>query len=280
MGRGPIAVSAARHPTTATWSVPAARTDARLHRVGFIVTHAAAGVLLFEVVRLAVAFVAWPARVGVDYELHWTAAARWLSGGGFYLPQQFAGPYSIHLGVAQDLLYPPVILWLLVPFLYLPAVLWWAVPIGLIAGSMIRLRPASWTWPVFAVLMLFPYSWQQFLWGNPSIWVLAFASLGAAFGWPTVLVLLKPTLAPFALLGTNRRSWWVALGVFALLCLPFGAMWLDWLRAAVINPTNGGVTYSLPYVPVMCVPLVAWLGSTTKQPARAAERFTWHRTRQ
>jgi hypothetical protein len=268
----PIAVSAAHHPTTATQIALAARTDARLVRTGRVVTRVAVGVLIFELVRLAAAFVVWPTSVGVDYELHRTAAASWLSGSGFYLPHQLAGPYSIHFGMAYELLYPPVILWLLVPFLYLPAVLWWAIPIGLIAASMIRLRPASWTWPVFALLMLFPYSWQEFLWGNPSMWVLAFASLGAAFGWPGVLVLLKPTLAPFALLGINRRSWWVALGVFGVMCLPFGSMWLDWLQAAVVNPTNGGLTYSLPYVPAMCIPLLAWLGSTTTQQARVAQR--------
>ena len=48
----------------------------------------------------------------------------------------------------------------------------------------------------------------------------------------SVLVFLKPTLAPFAFFGANRRSWWVALGALGLVSLLFLPMWLDYLAAS------------------------------------------------
>ena len=56
--------------------------------------------------------------IGVDYLLYRDAAARWLAGGPFFEPYQLAGPYPISAG---DILYPPVALWLFVPFTVLPA---------------------------------------------------------------------------------------------------------------------------------------------------------------
>ena len=64
---------------------------------------------------------------GVDFLLYRDAAARWLAGGPYFEPYQLAGPYPITAG---DVLYPPVALWLFVPFTVLPAVLWWAIPIA------------------------------------------------------------------------------------------------------------------------------------------------------
>ena len=224
-----------------------------------VVLRVALGVLVCEVVRLGWAFWAFPHAVGVDYQLYMGATAQWLHGGPFYLPGQLAGPYTIDMEVAGVILYPPVALWLFVPFLYLPAVLWWAVPIGLATWSLWHLRPAPWAVAAIAGLMLFPSSWQGLLTGNPAMWILAASSLATLYGWPAVFVLLKPTLAPFALFGIRRRSWWVALGAFALLSLPLGGMWLDWLHVG-FNATNGGILYSLGYVPTMLVPLAAYVG--------------------
>ncbi|MEO5966538.1 MAG: hypothetical protein ABIR11_13830 [Candidatus Limnocylindrales bacterium] len=215
--------------------------------------------MIFGTIWLSWSLLSTPG-IGIDRTLYMSATERWLSGGGFYLPDQLTGPYVIHLGIARDVLYPPILLWLTVPLFYLPPILWWAIPMGATMWGLIRLRPAPWTWPLILGLALFPASWLQFAWGGPSMWVLAFGALGAAYGWPAVLILIKPTLAPFALFGANHRSWWAALGILALLSLPFGTMWLDWIRAAVVNPTNGGFMYSWAYVPAMCVPVVAWLG--------------------
>ena len=87
---------------------------------------------------------------------------------------------------------------------------------------------------------------------------------------------MKPTAAllPFGFFGADRRSWRVALLVFALACLPFGWLWWDWLRAAIINPTNGGLLYSVGYIPVMCCPLVAWAASSRYGPDLLPVRTT------
>ena len=49
---------------------------------------------------------------------------------------------------------------------------------------------------------------------------------------PAVFALLKPSLAPFALFGASRRSWWIALAVLVAFSVPFGALWADWLAAS------------------------------------------------
>jgi hypothetical protein len=74
-------------------------------------------------------------------------------------------------------------------------------------------------------------------------------------------VLIKPSLAPFALFGVNRRSWWLGLGLLILLSLPFGALWADWV-ASVLNSRGGGVLYSALEIPMLLLPLIAWLGRT------------------
>ena len=84
-------------------------------------------------------------------------------------------------------------------------------------------------------------------------------ALGVVYYWPSVFVLLKPSLFPFALFGANRRRWWLALAVFVAMCLPFGPMWADWVTT-LVNSTGGGLLYSTLEVPMLLVPLVAWFG--------------------
>ena len=95
---------------------------------------------------------------GVDFQLYRDVTNRWLAGGPFFEPYQVAGPYDIRAG---DVLYPPVALWLFVPFAAgagaiaaLAAVVsaaWWALPLGATAASVWRLRPkpAFWPWIAF-----------------------------------------------------------------------------------------------------------------------------------
>lgn len=244
--------------------VLAHRPPLRLARVRGLVRHTVALVSV-ALITVWVAMIAamlitgWAGPVaGVDYRAITGAASHWLTTGHFYQPWQLAGPYAIQYGHSLDVLYPPVVLWLVVPFVYLPAFVWWAIPAAATAWGLWRLRPGPWTRSVLFILSLWPWSIGVWLWGNPTMWVLAGESLGLAYGWPAILVLVKPTLAPFTLVGVRRRSWWIALGVFMLACLPFGALWGDWLRAAVFNPTNGGLGYSIPNVPYMVMPLVAW----------------------
>ena len=193
---------------------------------------------------------------GVDFLLYRDAAARWLAGGPYFEPYQLAGPYLITAG---DVLYPPVALWLFVPFTVLPALLWWVVPIAVTAWSMWRLRPAPTWWPLIALCIAWPTTLLKTWTGNPVMWSVAAMAFGVAYWWPSVFVLLKPSLFPFALFGANRRRWWIALAVFIALCLPFGSMWADWVTT-LANSTGGGLLYSTLEVPMLLIPLVAWFG--------------------
>jgi hypothetical protein len=205
--------------------------------------------------------------LGVDFTLYRDVAARWLAGGSYFEPYQLAGPYEIRAG---DVLYPPVGLWLFVPFAVLPAVaawlLWWAVPIGATGWAIWRLRPRPAAWPLLALCLAWPTTLLKTWTGNPVIWCVAALALGTLYRWPSVFVLLKTSLFPFALFGANRRSWWLALGGLVLLSLPFGALWGDWV-ASVVNSRGGGVLYSTLEIPMLLLPLVAWLGRTAREPA-------------
>ena len=195
---------------------------------------------------------------GVDFDLYRGAATRWLADGTFFEPYQLAGPYGISAG---DILYPPVALWLFVPFTFLPGVFWWAIPLGLTARVVGFLRPEPRVWPLIALCLAWPTTPLKIWTGNPVIWAMAAVALGTIYRWPSVFALIKPSLFPFAMFGANRRSWWLAVAAFAALSLPFGAMWADWV-ASVVNSRGGGVLYSALEIPMLALPLVAWLGRT------------------
>ena len=241
------------------WVADLFADERRLRRVAAVVSVA---VFALPLVFVAVTPRALEQPVGVDYQLYRDAAARWFAGGSFFEPYQLAGPYSISAG---DILYPPVGLWLFVPFTFLPAalaaVLWWAIPLGATAWAVWRLRPGPRAWPLIALCLAWPTTPLKVWTGNPVIWAVAAVALGTLYRWPSVFALLKPSLFPFALFGANRRSWWLALAGFAALSIPFGPLWADWL-ASVVNSRGGGILYSALEVPMLLLPLVAWLGRT------------------
>lgn len=193
---------------------------------------------------------------GENFAIYREAAARWLGGGGYFLPDQLAGPYTVLEG---HVLYPPVALVLFVPFTALPAALWWIVPLGIIAWRVVALRPSPWGWVGIAACIAFPMTVQNVHAGNPLMWVAAFMALATRWPWVSALILVKPTLLPFALFGVRHRSWWVALGVFGLVSLVFWPLW--WEYIAVIRNARGplvSLLYSLKDVPLMLIPLIAW----------------------
>ena len=202
--------------------------------------------------------------LGVDFVLYRDVAARWLAGGPYFEPYQLAGPYEIRAG---DVLYPPVGLLLFVPFAVLPPALagplWWAIPLGATAWAIWTLQPRPIVWPLLALCIAWPTTLLKTWTGNPVIWCMAALALGTIWYWPSVLVLLKPSLAPFALFGANRRSWWLALAALVLVSLPFWSLWADWV-ASVVNSRGGGVLYSTLEIPMLLLPLVAWLGRTRR----------------
>jgi hypothetical protein len=121
-----------------------------------------------------------------------------------------------------------------------------------------RFRPAPWTWPILAILVAWPAQVGTILFGNSNMWAIAAFAGGLAFGWPGMLLVLKPSFAPFALAGMRRRSWWVAallLGALSLVMLP---LWVDYVVA--IRNSDVSPAYSFGNVPPMLIPVVAWLG--------------------
>ena len=199
---------------------------------------------------------------GVDYRLYVDAATSWLHGGSYFQAYQLSGPYQISAG---DILYPPVALLLFIPFTLLPAILWWLIPAAAIGWCLVRLRPARLAWPILAACVAWPTTPLKILTGNPVMWAVAALAMGVVYAWPSVLVLIKPSLFPFALFGSRTRRWWLALALFAVASLPFGSLWVDWAHS-VLNSQGGGITYSSLEIPMLAFPLVAWLGRTEARP--------------
>jgi hypothetical protein len=207
-------------------------------------------------------------RPGVDFELYRDATSRWLSGGSFYEPYQLAGPYDISAG---DILYPPVALWLFAPFAAVGtsplaavfAVLWWAIPLALTACAILVLQPRPLVWPLLALCASNPTTLLKTWTGNPVLWSMAALAVAVVTSsrFTAPFVLLKPSLAPFAVFGVRRRSWWGGAVVLAVLSLPFvlTGLWGEWLRA-LANSRGGGLLYSSLEAPMLLLPLVAWLG--------------------
>jgi hypothetical protein len=194
---------------------------------------------------------------GVDFHQYLDHVARWQATGQLYLPRQLAGPTTVMDG---DPLYPPTVLWLLLPFRVLPEPIWWLIPLPIIAWTLIRLRPAPWTWPLLALIALWPRTPALIYYGNPGMWMVALICLALWRPWAGPLILLKPSLAPFALLGFGRRSWFIALAVVVAASIPFGSLWLDYLT--VLRNSNVPLTYSLLDLPLALAPVIAFVGRT------------------
>lgn len=195
--------------------------------------------------------------VGIDARIYFDAAQAWLREGQWYLPRQLAGPYGIEYG---DVLYPPTLLYLLLPFQLLPMALWWIIPVSATTIALWSIRPPRWSWPVLVLCLAWPMSVEQLIKGNPVLWVVAVESVCLARGWPLTLVLIKPSLAPFALVGIRRRSWWLLLGLLVLATLPFRDLALAYPEV-ILNSRGGGLLYSVRDVPLLLLPVIAALAA-------------------
>jgi hypothetical protein len=217
---------------------------------------------------------------GLDNHLHgslsdwygYIAATRhWMATGQFYAAFQLSGqPYDARRLGGQ--LYPPIILYLLVPFTVLPAFLWWAIPIGVTVGVVAYHRPARWTWPFLAFALCWGRTATLVWFGNPGMWVVAAVAAGTVWQWPSVLVLLKPSLFPFALFGIRDRRWWLALAVFVMASLPLMSLWAQY--PGVVMRSGASWSYSLGEVVPMLAPLVAWAGRGGRDLAELQSRVT------
>lgn len=190
---------------------------------------------------------------GRDFGTYHDAAASWLAGAGFYHPYQLAGQYIVTGFPGNDpILYPPTILPLLAVFTVLPAFLWWA-PLAIV-GYVVARAPRDRQLLCLA-LCFWPQTIGMIGAGNPAMWIVA--ALALATRWPgfAPFVLLKPSLAPFALYRVHRAGWWVGLVAFTLVSLAFLPMWLDWLRA--IRNSDADIGYSLTNFAPLLIPLIA-----------------------
>jgi hypothetical protein len=216
----------------------------------------------FNLIVLVPDLASHPDSIGVDFRVVAGSTRRWLAGDGYYLDWQLTGPYTWRGG---ESLYPPPMAVLMMPFLVLPEVVWWAVPIGLVGYAVWRFRPAPWALALIAACLWYPRTYELVLYGNPSMWVAGLVAAALIWSWPAVLVLVKPTLAPLALVGANRRSWWLALAALAVLSLVLLPMWPDWFRAVFDGSAAWGTSweYSVRDLPLILIPMLAWLGRST-----------------
>ena len=198
--------------------------------------------------------------IGTDLDYYQFVAQRWLDTGVYYTDRQLIGPYEVQTLV--DNLYPPHALFLFIPFLVLPDVLWWVIPLGVIGYVVWWCRPVAWMWPILALIVLFPKTPGQILFGNTDMWVAAAIAGGVRWAWPAVLVTFKPSLAFFALIGIRARSWWIAAVVLGLASLVFLPLWLDYPTA--MTNSSAKFWYSFGNLPFFVLPIVAWLGSSRR----------------
>jgi hypothetical protein len=232
------------------------------------------GALLVLSIASLVIFASQPANLfatlGVDYDFFVRAARRFVDGQGFYLERQLAGPYTMSIGI--DTLYPPTALFLFVPFLVLPAVLWWAIPLGILGYTTWRWRPAMWTWPFLAFAVWWPRDMSMMILGSTGMWVAALVAAGLMWGWAGPLILFKPTLAPFALAGFPRRAWWVGAGLALVASAVTLPLWPDYITAMLNGSGLPPIPYTLPDLPLMFVPIVAWVGRR-QTPDQSVRQF-------
>ncbi len=239
--------------------------------VRVVATALSVGLLVFiasEVIEIVTNLGRLAFPIDGDRVLYANAARSWVAGTGFYHPYQLAGPYDVASG---DILYPPPMLLVFTPLALLPApldaFLYYAIPLGITAAVVAWLRPSVLGWPAILFCLAWPTTIVVIAGGNPGIWFMAFMALGCLWRPLSVLVFVKPTLAPFAFFGANRRPWWIGLAVFAAVSLAFLPMWPDFVRATLNARGGGGIFYSIGQAPMLFLPLAAWATSTRRRSA-------------
>lgn len=205
---------------------------------------------------------------GADLRGYLDATRSWMHGDGFYLPRQLHGPYLIELG---DVLYPPTALYVFVPFLVLPALLWWVLGVGVLAYVVWSWRPRLLAVALMLACLAFPNTPIVFFRGAPVIVVTALVAAALRWKWPGALILLKPSILPFALIGIRTRGWWLTAGLLVILTLPLLPMVPAWIQTVLDSRGAGGFLYSAKDLPLLMVPVFAYLGRT-RDPSSALAR--------
>jgi len=202
-----------------------------------------------------------------DHDIYMRQAERVLSGGPLYQAWQLAGPYAS--AQLPELYPPPTVYGLFVPLSLLPDPVWWILPIAVIVSTVAYWRPSPWGWVGIMACLAVPHTWTSIAAGNPAMWAAAGLALGTRFGWPAILALLKPTLAPFALVGSRTRGWWAAAAVLSVTTVVLLPAWLDYVTV-VRNFGDSSLLYSVGNVPLMAIPLIAHIcRSGAKRPVQS-----------
>jgi hypothetical protein len=205
-----------------------------------------------------------PTVVGTDVRWYLEATDRWLAGHSWYMPFQTSGPYDLTTGV----LYPPTALALFVPFTILPLPLWWAIPLLIIGWCVRSDRPTAAGFALIAACLAFPMSIVHLINGNPVIWVAALVALGLRVRGPAIIVLLlKPSLLPLAVIGVGHAGWWLTGAAVLSACVFLAPAWLDYV-SALQNATgpSASLLYSVKDLPLIAIPLIARMSSTVRPP--------------
>ena len=207
---------------------------------------------------------------GLDYRTYADAARAWLTGGPFYPAFQTIAPYQLD-NFSGAVLYPPTMLVLLVPFVFLGGFLWSAIPLAILAAVIWHHRPSSAGWVVILAFVAFSPEVQTLYWfGTPTIWIAAFVALGTLWGWPGALILLKPAVFPFAVIGIRSRGWWITAAIGAAVSLLFLPMWIDWIHVLLnARGPRASLLYALGDLPLLLIPVVAWVA---RRPEAASLR--------
>jgi hypothetical protein len=206
--------------------------------------------------------------IGIDPVFYQDMGRRWLDTGTFYTERQLSGPYETTTLI--DNLYPPIALYLFVPFVFLPLILWWIIPLAIIGYVVWQLRPVPWSWPLLALIVALPKTISATIYGNSDLWVAAAASAGLLWHWPGVLAVFKPSLAFFALVGIRHVSWWFMAAILGVLSLPLLPLWLQY-PTVMLNSSSTAI-YSIGNLPFMFLPIVAWACSPHGPLGRSRDR--------
>ena len=235
-------------------------TTARLRHawrlLAFAIVASAAVVFVLEIIGEVVL---GSGRVAIDYRTYIPAAQSWLDGDGFYRSWQLAGPYQL---VNPAVMYPPTALVLFVPAVFLPPLGWWLVPAALTVIGLWGARPPTWRWPFIAICLLYPNTLWLVLSGNPDIWAVAFLALATRWPASSAWIVLKPTLAPLAVLGMRTRRWWLFVAALTIVSAALVLMWRDYV-VVLMNARGDRATFLwvVYETPLLAIPLlVGWNG--------------------
>jgi hypothetical protein len=202
----------------------------------------------------------WRQAIGDDLAYYASLARRLFTGGGWYPDRELHGPWQI--AYVDDVLYPPAAAWVFAPFIILPVGALLAIAVIVIGWLARTWRPAPWTWPLMALCLAWPTTLLRGISGNSSLFVMIAFGLGLRYGWPAVAILLKPSLFPLALIRVRSRGSWIGIGVLAVISLPFIGDTLVYPKVIADSRNPDGILYSLIDLPLILIPLIAWLGRT------------------